>query len=47
MKIHDGNTELLKKSKSGGALMVDESIRMDIERMWFSKIKKQENEFVQ
>jgi len=47
MKIHEGNTELVIKSKSGGALMVDESIRMDIDKMWFSKIKKQENEFVQ
>ncbi len=45
MKINDGKDDLLKKSKSQGALSVVESIRIDIAKMWLQNIKTPENEF--
>jgi len=47
MKIDNDTSELLKKSESQAALSVDEPIRTDIDKMWLSKIKAPENEFVQ
>jgi len=47
MKIDDDINELLQKSGTEGALPIDESIRTDIDKMWLSKIKAPENEFVQ
>jgi len=46
MKIDDEISELLKKSGTANAFIVDESIRTEIDKMWFSKIKTQQNEFV-
>jgi hypothetical protein len=45
MKLGEGKDELFKKSKSQNALIVDESIRADIAKMWFSNIKTLKNEF--
>ena len=47
MKIDDDINELLQKSGTGTALTVDDSIRTDIDKMWLSKIKVPENEFIQ
>jgi len=47
MKIDNDVIELLKKSASQNALIVDDSIRSDIGKMWFSKINTPANEFVQ
>jgi len=46
MTIDDEISELLKKSGTANAFIVDESIRTEIDKMWFSKIKTQQNEFV-
>jgi hypothetical protein len=45
MAIDETKDELLKKSESQNALSVSESIRVDIAKMWFSKIKTRKNEF--
>ena len=47
MNIHNLKTELLQKSETKNALAVDDSIRMDLDKMWLKKIKTPENEFVQ
>ena len=47
MNIADGENELLRKSEKENTLSVDDSIRMDIDKMWLKKIKTPENEFVQ
>ena len=45
MKIDEGRDELLKKSGSPNAFSVDESISVDIAKMWLQNIKTPKNEF--
>ncbi len=45
MKIDEDKDELLKKSGSPNALSVDDSISVDIEKMWLQNIKTPKNEF--
>lgn len=45
MKIDEGKEELLKKSGSPNALSVDESLSVDIAKMWLQNIKTPANEF--
>jgi len=45
MLLEDGKDELLKKSASENAIVITESIRADISKMWFNKTKSLSNEF--
>ncbi len=45
MLLEDGKDELLKKSASENAIVITESIRADILKMWFNKTKSLSNEF--
>jgi len=47
MKIDNDTNQLLKKSENQGALTVDDSIRIDIDKMWLTKINVPVNELVQ
>jgi hypothetical protein len=47
MKIDNDPAELIEKSETPKAMAIDQSIRDDIDKMWFIKIKAPQNECVQ
>ena len=47
MKINNLKTAFAEKSEAKNAFAVDDSIRLDIDKMWLKTVKTAENEFVQ